>query len=66
MKQFSCGDVVPGCSAVFRASSEEQILGAVAEHARRDHGMDSIPAALVSQVRSLIRPAAVEVTSSLA
>jgi predicted small metal-binding protein len=55
MKQFSCGDVVPGCGASFQAESEADILRAVAEHARRDHGMTTIPDALVDQVRSKMR-----------
>lgn len=65
MKQFRCGDVVPGCSAVFKGS-DEQILAAVAEHARRDHGMTEIPAALVARVRTLIHPAEAEPAATLA
>lgn len=57
MKQFSCGDVVPGCKAVFRGASNDEILGQVAEHAKRDHGMTDIPAGLVAQVIGLIKPA---------
>lgn len=56
MKQFCCGDVVPGCSAVFNGETEAEILSAVAGHAQRDHGMMTIPADLVAKVRSLIRP----------
>ena len=55
MKQFCCGDVVPGCKASFHGSTEDEILGAVAIHARQDHGLTDIPASLVSQVRSMIR-----------
>lgn len=51
MKQFACGDVVPGCSRTFHGT-EEQILVAVAEHAQHDHGMTSIPDSLIAQVRS--------------
>lgn len=54
MKRFRCGDVVPGCTAVFEKSTEDLILSEVASHARRDHGLAEIPAALVAQVRSLI------------
>jgi predicted small metal-binding protein len=54
MKSFASGDVVPGCTAIFRGS-EEQILDEVASHARHDHGMTEIPAGLVDQVRSNIR-----------
>ena len=54
MKQFCCGDVVPGCKAVFRDSTEEGILNSVARHAMRDHGLTEIPAALIAQVRQRI------------
>lgn len=56
MKQFCCGDVVPGCSAVFCGSTEEQILQDVARHARQDHGLMHVPESMVAKVRSLIRP----------
>lgn len=55
MKQFFCGEVVPGCTARFEAASEDEILTQVAVHARKDHGMANIPSELVTQVRSLIR-----------
>ena len=54
MKSFSCGSVVPGCTAHFSASTEEGILEQVARHAREDHGMTDVPAELVQQVRSNI------------
>jgi len=54
MKQFSCGAVVPGCTASFSAESEDAILSQVAEHARRDHGMDDVPPEVVDQVRANI------------
>ena len=60
MKQFCCGDVVPGCSAVFKGDSEAEILGAVAEHARKDHGILSIPDQLLAKVRSLIRTTSID------
>ena len=43
MKEFRCGEIVPGCETVFEAESEEQILREVAEHAREEHGMDEVP-----------------------
>jgi len=43
--------VVPGCTAVFEGQTEDEILGQVAEHAARDHGMDSVPPDVVAQVR---------------
>jgi predicted small metal-binding protein len=54
MKQFSCGDVVPGCRRTFLASDDDAILNAVAAHAHDDHGLVEIPDALVAQVRSHI------------
>ncbi|HEX4493730.1 MAG TPA: DUF1059 domain-containing protein [Acidimicrobiia bacterium] len=54
MKQFACGDVVPGCDAKFVCSSDEEILARVAEHAATAHGISEVPAELVDQVRSHI------------
>jgi predicted small metal-binding protein len=39
MKEFSCGDVVPGWTMSFSAASEAELLEAVAAHARGDHGL---------------------------
>ena len=54
MKQLACGSVVPGCTAVFRAETEQEILRQVAVHAREDHGMEEIPFEVVEQVRANI------------
>ncbi len=55
MKQFCCGDVVPGCSATFQASNEESLFAQIAAHAQRDHNFVEIPAALLPQIRASIR-----------
>ena len=55
MKQFCCGDVVPGCKAVFQAHDEAFLLGQIATHARVDHGFAEIPAGLLPQIRAKIR-----------
>ncbi len=54
MKQFSCGAVVPGCTATFEAEDEGAILTQVAEHAKADHGMESVPPEVVDQVKANI------------
>lgn len=54
MKSFACGDVVPGCTASWVCTGEDEILARVAEHARLDHGLTEIPAELVDAVRSRI------------
>lgn len=58
MKHFACGDVVPGCDARFAYPSEGELLGAVAVHARDDHGLTEVPDELVAQVRAHITEAA--------
>jgi predicted small metal-binding protein len=55
MKQFCCGDVVPGCTAVFVAQDEPGILAQVGDHARKDHGIKSVTNELVQQVRGKIQ-----------
>lgn len=57
MKQFSCGDVIPGCPAHFLGETDDSILRQVAAHAARDHGVASLSPELVEQVVALVRPA---------
>ena len=54
MKQFACGDVVPGCDARFVCSDEEQLLAGVASHAAAIHGMTTVPDHIVDEVRRRI------------
>lgn len=58
MKEFTCGSVVPGCTARFVDVSEDAILNRVAQHAHADHGLVEVPAELVAQVRANIRAVA--------
>ncbi len=54
MKQFSCGAVVPGCTATFTGQTDDEILGQVATHAKEDHGMEDVPAEVVDAVKANI------------
>lgn len=54
MKQFCCGEVVPGCQARFHGTSDDEILMQVAAHARSAHGLTDLPPDLVSQVRAAL------------
>lgn len=54
MKQFACGDVVPGCQAHWTADDDAELLALVAAHARDDHGLTDLPDELVEQVKSHI------------
>lgn len=55
MKTFTCGAVVPGCTASFAGETEEDILVQVARHAREDHGMAEVPEDVAAQVLAAIR-----------
>lgn len=60
MKEFYCGAVVPDCSTRFRAESEQAILEQVSQHAHDAHGMESVPDAVVQQVRANIHDVTAE------
>ncbi len=55
MKRFACGDVIPGCKATFAGDSSEDVLTQVAQHARVDHQLETVPAEVVEQVKRKIR-----------
>ena len=57
MKQFSCGAVVPGCTATFTGQTEDDILGQVATHAEEAHGMQEVPPEVVETVKANIQEA---------
>jgi predicted small metal-binding protein len=59
VKEFKCGDVVPGCPAVFEAETDGAIFDQIQEHARDEHGMDKVPPEVVEEIRARIseRPA---------
>lgn len=54
MKTFSCGDVVPGCTARWSAPTENEILGHVAAHAADAHAIATVTPELVAAVRAAI------------
>jgi predicted small metal-binding protein len=54
MKEFKCGEIVPGCETKIRAESDEEILDRVAEHAREAHGMDEVPPHVAERIRAVI------------
>lgn len=54
MKQFACGDVVPGCEAQFVCSTDDEILTQVAQHAARAHGLTTVSESVIAAVRASI------------
>jgi predicted small metal-binding protein len=54
VKKFSCGDVIPDCTASFTAEANDEILAQVAVHARDDHGIEEVTPDIVEQVTAAI------------
>jgi predicted small metal-binding protein len=54
MKQFKCGDVVPGCQWVARNEEERALLEEIGQHARDEHGMDEVPPEVQDAIRNVI------------
>jgi predicted small metal-binding protein len=54
MKQFRCGDVVPGCEWVTRSNDEQELFDQIKGHARDHHGLDEVPPEVVEQIRGVI------------
>lgn len=54
-KVLRCRDVGVDCDFEARGQTEQEILKKTQEHARKDHGMDEIPADLAVKLKSAIR-----------
>jgi predicted small metal-binding protein len=54
MKQFRCGDVVPGCQWVTRSDDEQELLVEIQNHARDVHGMDEVPPEVADAIQRVI------------
>jgi len=54
MKQFKCGDVVPGCQWVARNEDEQRLFDEIHSHARDAHGMDDVPPEVVAAIHAVI------------
>ncbi len=54
MKEFRCGEIVPGCAATFQGETEDEILERVEVHAREEHGMDRVPPEVADTIRASI------------
>lgn len=54
-KHIACNAVVPGCNFTATASTEEELIRKVAEHAAHDHGVTEITPELAEKVRAAIR-----------
>jgi predicted small metal-binding protein len=54
MKQFRCGDVVPGCEWETRSEDESVLFEDISSHAREAHGMDEVPPEVVDKINDAI------------
>lgn len=52
--EFRCADVGVACGRVSRAESEEELVAAVADHAKRKHGVD-LNDTLIDYARTKVR-----------
>ena len=52
MKQFACGNVVPGCDGVVTGDTVDEVLTAAAAHAASAHGMIDVPDEVVEAIRA--------------
>ncbi len=52
--EFRCADVGVACKNVAQAESEEQLVAAVAEHARSKHGV-ALNQTLIDYARTKVR-----------
>ncbi|WNB87160.1 DUF1059 domain-containing protein [Cellulomonas sp. ATA003] len=60
MKEYACGDVVPGCGAVIRVDSEDEMIAVCTVHAQHAHGLTEPQMAddLIARIRAAIHTAA--------
>lgn len=54
-KVLKCGDVAPGCSAVIEGKDVDELMVKAVEHAKKDHGMATIPPEMASKVQAAIK-----------
>ena len=54
-KVLWCGDVVSGCKAVIEGKDVAEVMAKGAEHAKKDHGMATIPPDLAKKVQAAIK-----------
>lgn len=54
-KELRCRDVGLDCDAVIRCETEEEVMKQAAEHAKQEHGIETIDQATAQTVRAAIR-----------
>ena len=53
-KHIACGDIVEGCAFQASASTEEELLQQVSQHAAHKHGVKEVTPELAAKVKAAI------------
>jgi predicted small metal-binding protein len=54
-KMLKCGDLMPGCSFVAEGKDAAEVMSKAAEHAKKDHGLASIPPDVAAKAQAAIK-----------
>jgi predicted small metal-binding protein len=54
VKVMECSSTGMDCGFVARGENEDQVMAQVADHARNEHGMQTIPSEVVEKVKAAI------------
>ena len=54
-KVLRCGDLMPGCKAVIEGKDAAEVMAKGAEHAKKAHGLTTIPPDLAKKVQAAIK-----------
>ena len=54
-KVLRCGDLMPGCSTVLEGKDVAEVMAKGAEHAKKDHGIATIPPDVAAKVQAAIK-----------
>lgn len=54
-KKIDCSDIVVGCAVTVHGQSEDEVLKAIAEHARAAHGVREVTPELLAKVKAAVR-----------
>jgi len=55
-RQLRCADLMPGCTCTFVAEGHDTdaIVANMTQHARKDHGMATIPPEIAAKLRAAV------------
>ncbi len=54
-KMIRCADLMPGCKAVVEGKDAAEVMAQAAEHAKKDHGVTSIPPEMLPKIQAAIK-----------